>query len=191
METHLRLFFAIELTDKIRVELAKLIEQLHGQIPSRIIRWTALENMHITARFIGPSTPEQITSLLTNVTEALKETRQFNLQLGNLRLFPSASHARILSVTIAPSPELFQLATVIEKAVVHSGFPAEKRPYLPHLSIARFVRHPRLDLTNLPAIAVNHKVDHLTLLNSKEDAGKRIYEVIKKIEFSPKEKNKN
>lgn len=178
MTSPLRLFFAIELNDEIRKNLAAAREQFAKNIKSKAVRWIPLENLHLTARFIGECSTEKIPLLVEQAQKALEKSPAFSLQLSELELFPAKSHPRVLSVAIKACPKLFQCIDLLEQAVVDAGFPAESRAYRPHLSIARFTHKPQLEAELLPVLENSLLVDHLVLFNSKQEKGKRVYEPI-------------
>lgn len=180
---HLRLFFAIELTDEIRNELKQLIKNLRQQTNSRWVRWIPVENYHLTTRFIGTAKVEQIPELITAATTAIKDLPIFDVNFDVIRVFPTASHPRVLALMIKPNPDLFNLAEKLELAVTNCGFTAESRAYLPHLSLARLSRNPHLDLTNLVTLKNNITVDRVLLFNSTIENSQRKYEVISTIKL--------
>lgn len=179
----LRLFFAIDLDDKTRKKLAAVIGSLHPIIPSKIIRWIPLENLHLTARFIGECKPEQVSLLIEKTQTALKNFGEFTLQFNHIELFPTNNHPRILSVGVSPCPQLYQCMDRLEQAIVASGFPGETRSYKPHLSIARFTRRPVLESINFPELKAEMLVNHLVLFNSKQQKEKRVYEPLQIIQL--------
>lgn len=187
MATTLRLFFAIQISTEIRDALAKVIKNFQAQAWGHAIRWVHPENLHITLRFIGPCKEEQVLPLIENVSAVIKANSAvspFVLQLSAVQLFPTPSRPRIISVGFFPNPRLFQLVYSIEEGIVSSGFSPETRPYLPHLTLGRFVQYKKLNPNELPLLdQYSFTVEKISLLKSEERDGKRIYEEIKKIEI--------
>lgn len=183
--SQLRLFFAIDLTDEIRNKLAVLIEEFKYQTWGHKIHWVPPENLHLTLRFIGPCKTEQVAQLIQNAQESILANTAvipFSLQLKSVQLFPTSARPRIISVSFHPTPELFQLAFTVEQAVVASGFTPETRPYLPHLTLGRIVQHKKISLDKWPSLTeYSLPVDQIYLLNSEEQHGRRIYEILQKI----------
>lgn len=78
--------------------------------------------------------------------------------------------------------ELVSLAEAVESAVRHSDFPAEERPFKPHLTLAR-VEPPRAVadlLAAQPALDVTMPVSEVVLVRSFTGAGPAKYEVVEK-----------
>jgi len=176
MSTPLRLFFAIELDDAIRSHLTQLIDELRQQSWEKYIHWTHAENLHITLRFIGVCQPAQITDLIAQARIAVKPLQQFTINLTNIRLFPTKANPLVLAIGIHPVPALFQLANAIEQATVAAGFAAERRAYLPHLTIGRLDKQQARHLQpQLPAFNANININKIALLNSEVIANKRFY----------------
>jgi len=56
----MRLFTAIDLPDEVLTNLERLLDLLK---PAASIKWSPIENMHITTRFIGEWPEERLTEL--------------------------------------------------------------------------------------------------------------------------------
>lgn len=184
MDKSLRLFYAIELSEEALQEIAEIREILRAQNWTQFTRWIPLENLHITVRFIGSCHMDHVVELGHKVKDAIKDIPAFSLTLGAVKLFPTPSHPHVLSITIQPCPPLFQLADAIEQSVVAAGFPPEHRSYLPHLSIARFSRRPKLVPEHLPSLQSTFAVNEIVLLNSQQERDKRVYEPLQRIILS-------
>jgi RNA 2',3'-cyclic 3'-phosphodiesterase len=65
------------------------------------------------------------------------------LDFRGLGFFPNEKHPRVFWAGIEASPNLKTLAADIDRAAEKLGIPAEKRPFSPHLTLARF-EPPRL-----------------------------------------------
>jgi len=185
MNNLLRLFFAIEISDKLRIELAKIIKQLRAETWGKRVHWTHPENLHITVRFIGACEVSHIPVLTQRIKEALKETAPFSLQFDTIHLFPSPSHPNVIAVAIQPSADLFKLARILDFSLVEIGFAAERRAFVPHLTLGRLSHHatPILPTVNLSFPPL--KIDHIALLRSEEIEGKRIYTAIERLKLVP------
>lgn len=177
MNNLLRLFFAIDLNDEIRQSLTLLIRQLQAERWGQQIRWVHPENMHITLRFIGACENTKVAELMQYATTLVKSISSFELELAKTRLFPNSAKPHVIGVDISPTPELFELAAALETAAVDAGFAPEARPYLPHLTIGRFVQHnTRITLPEQMTLT-GHKlpVNHITLFQSEFFEGQQHY----------------
>lgn len=124
----IRLFAALEIPETIRMQLSLL----QGGIPGA--RWSPVENIHLTLRFIGEvdqAVARDIDDMLTHIrvpsfTLALKGVGEFGRKEG-----------RALWAGVSNSEALQHLAAKIESALQRMGLPAETRKYSPHVTLAR------------------------------------------------------
>lgn len=186
MSMLLRLFFAIELSVDVRKQLTSLMKHLRMQEWERHIRWSQPENLHVTLRFLGNCTEEQMLTLVRQIPEGVKKIPPFTLQLGNVALFPSTKNPRVLAVNVVPCQQLYLLLTAIEEGVVQTGFPPEQRPYLPHITLG-YVSRPSLpQRIHLPEHGklisnLEWEVNKAVLFNSTILAQKRVYVALQNI----------
>jgi 2'-5' RNA ligase len=146
-----RLFVALEIPTAVRENLAALIRELRAIAPQA--KWVRAENLHVTLKFIGevPNTKlESIRTALPGVRSNLPVTLEFR----GLGFFPNEKHPRVFWAGIEASANLKALAADIEGAAEKSGIPREKRPFSPHLTLARF-ESPKLTDPFRDAIAAN------------------------------------
>jgi 2'-5' RNA ligase len=174
-----RLFFAIDLPDLIRQSITDLMTQLKQETWAKYIRWTLPENLHITLRFLGACSAEQIEAVVKTTKNAIKTLKPFPIYLNKINLFPSKTNPHVLAIIINPASALFQLAQNIEQTVVAHGFTPEERAYLPHLTLGRLTRSKPIYFQNtFPLFEIHFVVDKFVLLNSEVIANKRHYKAI-------------
>jgi 2'-5' RNA ligase len=129
----MRLFTAIDLPEGVVAALARLIEQLR---PTARIHWSPPENLHITTKFIG-EWPEARQGELTAALQALPRFEPIPIEIRGLGYFPNPHSPRVFWAGIHASPALAELASATDRALARLGIPAEKRPFSPHLTLAR------------------------------------------------------
>jgi 2'-5' RNA ligase len=144
-----RLFVALEIPRAVRDNLATLIRDLRTADPKA--RWVRAENIHVTLKFIGEVPPEKVEDIRGALSSVHSE-RAVELHFRGLGFFPNAKRPSVLWVGIDASPNLPSLADDIESSLEKLGFPREQRPYVPHLTIARF-QPPRIHERLQSAIA--------------------------------------
>ena len=131
----MRLFVALDLPDQVRHSIAELIAKL--QPKSRAARWIKPENLHITLKFIGHVGNEKL-SPIQSALSSIHAEQHVELHFRGMGFFPNEHHPRAFWCGIASSPNLADLATDIDRALVPLGIEAETRPFTPHLTLARF-----------------------------------------------------
>jgi 2'-5' RNA ligase len=109
--------------------------------------------------------------------------RGFSIRFDGLGAFPRARRARIIWLGVTDGArELISLAEAVESAARRSDFPAEERPFKPHLTLSR-VEPPRAvaDLLSAqPALDITMPVSEVVLVRSSLGAGPAKYEVVEK-----------
>lgn len=159
----MRLFVALEIPRAVRDNLATLIKDLRNADPKA--RWVRPENIHVTLKFIGEVPGEKVQDIRGALSSVHSE-REIELNFRGLGFFPNAKRPSVLWAGIDASPNLQSLAGDIESALEKLGFPPEKRPFVPHLTIARF-QPPRIHEQLQPAIAQSSEREFGSLRTGK------------------------
>jgi RNA 2',3'-cyclic 3'-phosphodiesterase len=129
----MRILIGIDLDPDVRTRIERFLEGIEGFAPGA--RWVRPESLHITLKFIGEQTSEQVEA----ITERLRrvEGSAFEIRAGGYGVFPTAKAPRVFWTGIHAGPQLAELAESIDMATAELGIPREGRPYSPHLTLAR------------------------------------------------------
>jgi 2'-5' RNA ligase len=129
----MRVFIGIDLDPEVRARIARFLEGVESFAPEA--RWVRPESLHITLKFIGEQTPEQVEA----ISERLRgiEGSAFEIRSGGCGFFPTAKAPRVFWIGIHAGPQLAELAGSVDVAVAELGIPREDRPFSPHLTLAR------------------------------------------------------
>lgn len=105
---------------------------------SRAVAWVPAANLHLTLRFLGERSDDELGVVETALVEAAAGTTPFALTLHGLGAFPGLERPRILWVGIADGALAVRDAQArVEAALERRGFPRERQPWHPHLTIGR------------------------------------------------------
>lgn len=136
--TSLRLFLAIELPAEVRATLNDLQHGLQGDPALAGLRWVRPDGIHLTLKFLGAVPAERVPEIEAAVARSVVGIPPFDLHLGKLGTFGSPRSPRVLWVDIAGDLDtLAKLQSQVEAELGPLGFPAEPRPFSPHLTLAR------------------------------------------------------
>ncbi len=129
----MRIFIGIDLDPEVRARISRFLDGVQGFAPEA--RWVRPESLHITLKFIGEQTSEQVEA----ITERLRrvESGEFEIRSGGYGFFPTAKAPRVFWIGIQAAPPLALLARNIDRTTSELGIPREDRPYSPHLTLAR------------------------------------------------------
>jgi 2'-5' RNA ligase len=128
----MRLFTAIDLPAATKAVLAAHLDRLR---PLARLRWSPVDNLHITTKFIG-EWPEAQLDVLKRAL-ATVPPQPVAIAVRGLGWFPNADRPRVLWAGIDAGPPLRNLARDTERAVAKLGVTVEMREYSPHLTLAR------------------------------------------------------
>jgi 2'-5' RNA ligase len=131
----MRIFIGIDLDPEIRDRIARFLEGVQGFAPDA--RWVRPESLHITLKFIGEQTPDQVEAIAARLRQV--EGRALEIRSAGYGFFPTAKAPRVFWIGIHAAPQLPELAGSIDMATAELGVPrnSEDRPYSPHLTLAR------------------------------------------------------
>lgn len=124
-------------------------QELHARWPAA--RWTPVANQHVTVKFLGATPTARLDDVVSACRGAAGGVAPGPIGLEGLGAFPSVRRAKVLWLGLAdPDGVLGALARALDPALEPLGFAPERRPFSPHLTVARF-RAPE-DLRPLPAL---------------------------------------
>lgn len=129
----MRLFIAITPDEKTKLALKMLSRHFTIKTP---LHWTPIENYHLTLRFLGECEPVVYESIRASLSEIVSEIGAFSLAPKKPMALPLHCPKFIAMAYSLPMP-LANLVSHIEKQVNRHGFITEKKPYIPHVTLAR------------------------------------------------------
>jgi 2'-5' RNA ligase len=152
----MRLFVALEIPSDVRDNLAEFIEEmtvLSEQAEQKWVRWVRPLNLHVTLKFIGEVTDAK----LDGIRGALAKIRgdgPLDVQIRGIGFFPDEEQTTVLWTGLAAKANLPSLVGAIDSALLSQGIKKENRPFVPHLTLARFAP-PGIQKKLLAAIKQN------------------------------------
>lgn len=131
----MRAFIAIDLPETIQATLGREQTALRGESPDA--RWTRPEGIHLTLKFLGEISDAQVKDVIAALA-TLDRFEKFSVAVKGFGFFPDARRPRVLWTGLEAPPALAELAERVEECLEKSGFARERRPFRPHLTLARF-----------------------------------------------------
>ncbi|MDP2315818.1 MAG: RNA 2',3'-cyclic phosphodiesterase [Pseudomonadota bacterium] len=136
----MRLFFAIPLSEPVLDAVSEALRPIRGAAPN--ISWTRRANQHLTLRFLGEVDESRVDAVADAVAPWVRRLPPPPVRLVGGGAFPDARRPKVL--WIGAETSLGSLVSAIEASLLRLGFPAEERPFVPHLTVGR-VRDGRAD----------------------------------------------
>jgi 2'-5' RNA ligase len=132
----LRLFLALDLPAEHRGEIGRRAAALEARLPDA--RWVRPENLHLTLSFLGATDEARLPELLTALRPAFAGTGSLTLEVAGAGTFPPARPGRVAWIGIRGGPELLALQGEVAAAAAEAlGIEPERRPFHPHVTLAR------------------------------------------------------
>ena len=137
-----RLFIAAPLPDDAAEAVRAIVDQVRAEpLPdgARDVRWVRLDGLHLTLRFLGPTTPDRVEPTADAVQRiAAAAAAPIEIELGGAGTFPPDGRPRALWIGILDGAEaLTQVAAELDAALVRAGWASDHRPFRAHLTLAR------------------------------------------------------
>ncbi len=131
-----RTFIALEMNENLQRHLEQVIHNGTQLLPN--IRWVNPKGIHLTLAFLGELDDAQLADATQAAEVAAQQVRAFHYQLTHLGIFGTVRHPRVLWMGIdEPSGMLNRLQYILHQQLEQRGFELDKRPFSPHLTLAR------------------------------------------------------
>lgn len=160
-----RLFFAVDIPEEAVQELVSW--QQHYLVSDRALRLTPDRQLHITLAFLGKMNEiqrEQAALLLDEIVGV----SSFETAATGMVGLPRGRTPRVIAAAMeAPAGTLMEIHDRLAAGLVEKNlYDREKRPYFPHVTIARARGKTHIDLTEIKPDPVKFTAVRVTLYNS-------------------------
>jgi RNA 2',3'-cyclic 3'-phosphodiesterase len=135
-----RIFIALQIV--AGENLLNMISDLKAGLRKENIKWTPVENLHITLAFMGDTQEEKIENISHMLTGICETSGKFEMQIRGAGVFKGFSNPRVIWTGIGASEELNRLGLSVKDGLKETGILIEDRPFNPHLTLGR-VRNVR------------------------------------------------
>ncbi len=131
-----RTFIALEFNEAVQRYLSEVIREMALALPS--LRWVNPAGIHLTLAFLGELDDEQLAQAIAATEAAASSAPPFTYRLTHPGVFGSSRSPRVLWMGIEDQlGRLNQLQRTLNRQLEQHGFAVEKRPFSPHLTLAR------------------------------------------------------
>lgn len=137
----MRAFIAIELPSEIKNAISKMQDKLKAGLPK--VSWVAPVNLHLSLKFLGEISCEQLDNINQITAETVKTITGFKIKLDSPGVFPNLACARIIWIGADQAPKaLGQIVEQLETKLAKLGIAKEGRPFHAHITIGRIKGRP-------------------------------------------------
>lgn len=178
----LRSFIAIELPPHIQAGLERITGRMKTSTTD--VRWVRTADIHLTLKFLGDVDEERVPELAASIAACTAGTAPFTLAVRSLGAFPNEHNPQIIWIGAEDeSGRLSRMQQALETGLAGIGFKAEKRPFAPHLTLARIkssrgkeaARRALKECTS--AECGSYEVEHICLFKSDLTPGGAVYTI--------------
>ena len=140
-------FFAFEVPDRARVQIAAFAERWQRQVsPALNAKWVVPENYHMTLKYLGDISPALVDVAIKRAASSIKAQMIYRGERGEVNdmavieqkpivVFP-AGKPPVLWIEIIPTDMLQTLARCLLLLPDLAWEQREHRPYKPHITLA-------------------------------------------------------
>jgi RNA 2',3'-cyclic 3'-phosphodiesterase len=164
-----RTFIALELDTAQQHFLGNIIRQGKLHLPD--VRWVDPSGIHLTLAFLGELNDEQVAKAIAAAQYAAASVNPFAYRLSGLGTFGPPRQPRVLWMGISEASGALEVVhQALTLALEQRGFTTEKRPFSPHLTLARIKSYLNPDqLQNLQQLLSHYQfaspAHHVTQLS--------------------------
>jgi len=139
-EDVIRTFIAVDLPPTVLDALGQISTQLQSKLPDTPVRWVDYEKMHLTLKFLGDVSPENIGMVERILKSEAAKRPVMEIGIGGIGAFPKPRHPRVIWIGVEAPSDLFDLRRGIEDGVARLGYNYDKYEFTPHLTLGRISR---------------------------------------------------
>lgn len=181
----MRIFIAIELSEKVKSELQHIQHQVRKSALSG--NFTAKDNFHLTIQFIGEVNEQEYGKIKSAMDKAVRENHPFQLKLSEVSSFKK-KNKEIIWVSVKGNLDaLHQLNRSVQKNINMNQLTTQETDYMPHLTLGRQVRlRDSIDELRRKVSFTEEviSVESLSLMESKRVNEALVYEPLYRIHLS-------
>ncbi|MGA8030349.1 MAG: RNA 2',3'-cyclic phosphodiesterase, partial [Bryobacteraceae bacterium] len=129
----MRLFTAVDLPSEVLNRLDRLLVALR---PEALVKWSPVDNLHITTKFVGQWDESRLDEL-DDALSSLRVREPFEVELEGLGWFPNERSPRVLWIGAHGGSQLLSFGRATDQRLEKLGIKREDREFAPHLTLAR------------------------------------------------------
>lgn len=146
----MRLFAAVDLSEQTRAAIGAVQRTIVSKLGSHGLKIVRPEHLHLTLVFAGDVTDAQGTALIEMMSADVPQ-EPFHVAFGGVGAFPPDGVPRILWLGLREGArETIELQQRVAARFEAVGVELDRRPFHPHLTLARWRVSRRADRARLP-----------------------------------------
>lgn len=164
-----RLFIAINLPDKIKEQIAGLLQNLAKNNKKKPIKWIRGNGLHITLHFLGYADgmlEEQVKLAMQSFSGKFGG---FEFVLGGIGSFPNLTSPRVIFLECEQTngKSVFKLQELLGKKLIQLGIAVGERLWKPHITLGRVKEKCDFKIEDCAVEPLNFSVSSFELMESR------------------------
>lgn len=151
------------------------------------VRWTKVENYHLTIAFLGYVDESNLTNLENEIGQIASQTKSFDLHYESLILAPPGKDAQMIWAKLAPSENFANLVGRIYSFAKPYITELVRTERIPHITLARFREDIVVNEDNIRQPQLRQRsftVSQISLMESKPEKTESQYLKLATFNFS-------
>ncbi len=168
----MRLFVAVDVPEEVVRYIHRVQQQVKREV--RADRWQPVRNLHLTLHFLGEVDESLVPAICADLDLVSSMIAPFSLAVGGFGAFPRPDRPRVLWLGVEGDRQsLVQTHQLLGKRFdLHPGLARDRKPYAPHITLARGPHATRLPLSDwnvrfLEEPSPRWQVEHIRLYRSE------------------------
>jgi 2'-5' RNA ligase len=161
----LRTFIAVDLPSHLQHTIQQKTAPLRQTLGSSLVRWVAVDNLHLTLKFLGDVSSTSIDMLAQMLRAEADLIPAFDMLVTGLGAFPSLKRPRVLFIGIQAPAGLVALSRGVESGCARLGYESDaesRRGFSPHLTVGRVRQDvPPADQQKIRGVLAESVIDSL------------------------------
>ncbi len=134
-----RLFIGIPIESPKSVQQVEVWKR-NSHLNRNVLKWTILENWHITLFFLGSTEESAVAVLQQLIEESFSKIQAYQTELRGVGVFPNTNNPKVLWIGLEDIQPLISAYSHLGESLQQNGFSFDQKPLKPHLTIARVKR---------------------------------------------------
>ncbi len=172
-----RLFVALDLPVAVRERLAALVTERPQ------LRPVPIEALHVTLVFIGHRAEDEIPQIAGAMRDSVRGLRAAALRAGAVVPVPPRGPARLFALDLRDEGGHASAIQAAVSAALEPWYEPEKRPFWPHVTLARVRRGERLGRLEVEVPQKEFEASEVTLYRSRLSPRGASYEALERVEM--------
>jgi 2'-5' RNA ligase len=154
----LRLFIAIAVPAEVREVIGRAQGRLQRHAPPGAVRWTRMEQFHVTLKFLGDVTTEQVAALEKSVAAVCAGSPALRLSARGVGFFPNERKPRVIWAGVNDDDgQLAALHRKLDEALRWLASAERPETFTGHITLGRFKPGHHAAIPNLVELAAEFR----------------------------------